>query len=108
MGGKVIPMRALYVSLGILHTKKTGEGWHENGFPANGLVRPWDIQGRASWAEARKTLGYSGVYQFVTTKVRETPSWPGSWANSSPFSLYSHRNAWANVHLLGQPDAVLS
>jgi hypothetical protein len=37
-------------------------------------------------------------------RVRKTPSWPRSWANSSPFSLYSHRNARANSHLLGQLD----
>ena len=38
-----------------------------------------------------------------TTKVRKTPSWPRSWANSSLFPLCSHRNAWANRHLLGRP-----
>ena len=31
----------------------------------------WYIQGKASWTEAQKTLGYSGVYQFVTNKVRK-------------------------------------
>jgi hypothetical protein len=35
-------------------------------------------------------------------KVRKTPSWPRSWANFSLLSLYSHRNAWANLHLSGQ------
>jgi hypothetical protein len=34
--------------------------------------------------------------------VRKTPSWPRSWANLSLLQLYSHRNAWANPHRLGQ------
>jgi hypothetical protein len=37
-------------------------------------------------------------------KVRKLTSWPRSWANFSLLQLYSHRNAWANLHLLGQPD----
>jgi hypothetical protein len=36
--------------------------------------------------------------------VRKTPSWPGSWANFSP----SHRSAWANLRLLGQPNTSLA
>jgi beta-glucosidase len=42
------------------------------------------------------------------TKVRKTPSWPRSWANFSNIQLRSHRNAWANLHLLGQPDTFLA
>ena len=34
----------------------------------NPLVRPWYIQGKMSWTDAQKKLGYSGVYQFTTTK----------------------------------------
>jgi hypothetical protein len=33
-----------------------------------------------------------------TEQVRKTPSWPISWANLNLFQLYSHRNAWANLH----------
>jgi hypothetical protein len=44
----------------------------------------------------------------MSTAVRKTPSWPRSWANSSRFSLYSHRNAWANLHILGQPNTLLA
>jgi hypothetical protein len=40
----------------------------------------------------------------LTTKVRKTPSWARSWASFSLLSLYSHRNALANLHLLGQPN----
>jgi hypothetical protein len=36
-------------------------------------------------------------------EVRKTPSWPRSWANFSLSLLYSHRNAWANLYILGQP-----
>ena len=31
-----------------------------------------------------------------------------SWANFSLLSLYSRRNAWAILHLLGQPDTYLA
>jgi hypothetical protein len=41
------------------------------------------------------------------TQVRKTPSWPRSWANFSLLSLYSHGNARANLHLLGQPNSFL-
>jgi hypothetical protein len=41
-------------------------------------------------------------------KVRKAPSWPRSWANFSLLQLYSHRGAWANLHLLGQPDTFLA
>jgi hypothetical protein len=37
--------------------------------------------------------------------VRKTPCWPRSWANLSVLYL-SHRLAWANLHLLGQPDTL--
>jgi hypothetical protein len=41
-------------------------------------------------------------------EVRKTPSWPRSWANFSRLLLYSHWNAWANLHLLGRPDTFLA
>ena len=41
-------------------------------------------------------------------QVREPPRWPRSWANFSLFWLYSHPNAWANLYLLGQPNAFLA
>ena len=31
--------------------------------------------------------------------LRKTPSWPRSWANCSLVPLYSHMNAWANLHV---------
>jgi hypothetical protein len=40
----------------------------------------------------------------VNHKVRKAPSWPRSWPNLSLLSLHSHRNAWANLHMLGQPN----
>jgi hypothetical protein len=43
----------------------------------------------------------------LETKVRKTPSWPRSWASVSLLSLYPHRNARANLHILGQPDTLL-
>jgi hypothetical protein len=41
-------------------------------------------------------------------QVRKTPSWPRSWANFSPLSLYPRRNARANLHILGQPNSLLA
>jgi hypothetical protein len=38
-------------------------------------------------------------------RVRKTPR---SRANFSLLQLYSHRSAWANLHLLVQPDALLA
>ena len=34
-------------------------------------------------------------------QVRTMRSWPRSWPNFSLLSLYSHINAWANMHILG-------
>jgi hypothetical protein len=55
---------------------------------------------------------YCGVTEEWTApthpQVRKTPSWPRSWANFSLFCLYSHRNVWANSHLLGQPNTFLA
>ena len=44
----------------------------------------------------------------TSNKVRKTPSWPRSWANFSLLLLYSHRSAWANLDLLGQPNTFLA
>ena len=41
-------------------------------------------------------------------QVRKIPSRPRSWANFSLLPLYSQRNTWANVHLLGQPNTLLA
>jgi hypothetical protein len=45
---------------------------------------------------------------FPLHAVRKMPSWPRSWANFSLLQLYSHRNAWANLHLVGQPNTFLA
>ena len=50
----------------------------------------------------------AGAPLATARRVRNTPSWPRSWASSCLLSLCSHRNAWANWHLLGQPNAVLA
>jgi hypothetical protein len=41
-------------------------------------------------------------------RARKPPSWPRSWANFSHLQLYSHRNAWVNLHFLGQPTTFLT
>jgi hypothetical protein len=38
--------------------------------------------------------------------VRNTPSWPRSWANFNPLGMCSYWSAWANLHLLGQPKTL--
>jgi hypothetical protein len=53
----------------------------------------------------------STIQIAIDPGVRKTPSWPRSWANFcllSLYSAYSHRNAWANLHLLGQPNTFLA
>jgi hypothetical protein len=40
-------------------------------------------------------------------QVRKAQSWSRSWANCSLLWLYSDWNAWANLHLLGQPNTFL-
>ena len=57
----------------------------------------------ADFETATKMLG-----SMFTPEVRKMPSWPRSWANFSLLQLYSHRNAWANLHLLGQPNTFLA
>jgi alpha-mannosidase len=39
---------------------------------------------------------------------KDANGWPRSWANFSLLWLYSHRNAWANYHILGQPNTFLA
>ena len=47
-------------------------------------------------------------HEAVSPQVSKTPSWSRSWSNFSLSLLYSHRNAWANVHFLGQPNTLLA
>jgi hypothetical protein len=44
----------------------------------------------------------------IAGQVRKPPSWPRSWANFSLLQLYSRRKAWANLHVLGQPNTFLA
>jgi hypothetical protein len=58
---------------------------------------------REGAAQGIAVLAHGG-YGEDCREVRKTPSWPRSWANFSLLSLYSRRNACANLHLLGQPN----
>jgi hypothetical protein len=59
--------------------------------------------------QARQLFLFSELLLFTKpAKVRKTPGWPRSWANSSLLQLCSHRSAWTNLHLLGQPDTFLA
>jgi hypothetical protein len=44
----------------------------------------------------------------VVLQVRTTSICPRSWASFSLLWLYSHPNAWANLHILGQPNTFLA
>jgi hypothetical protein len=62
----------------------------------------------ASHTAAHSLCLIVGRAPLCPRRVRETPSWPRCWANFSLLWLDSHRNAWANLHLLGRPDALLA
>jgi hypothetical protein len=55
----------------------------------------WDEDQPLSHWVAKQRLAMQGYTKAL--QVREPPSRPRSWANSSLLPLYSHRNAWANV-----------
>jgi hypothetical protein len=57
---------------------------------------------------AEATTQAAAVTDHCKNQVRKTPGWPKSWANFSLLQLCSHRSAWANLHLLGQPDKFLA
>jgi hypothetical protein len=63
---------------------------------------------RAVFAKSGLTVASAEETSLTANQVRTTPSWPRSWANSSLPSLCSHRNAWASLRLLGQPDTFLA
>jgi hypothetical protein len=64
---------------------------------------PWANQGRgATAAQAGRARGRRG------RRSEKDPKLAQIWANFSLLSLYSHRNAWANLHLLGQPNTLLA
>ena len=72
-------------------------------------VPPLGRQDPAAWASARSLAGNGMPSDWPRIQqVRKSPSWPRSWASCSLLQLYSHRKAWANLHLLGQPDAFLA
>ena len=63
------------------------------------------------WSDRIGTLGLGRCADIAVLRldeVRKTPSWPRSWANFSLFQLYSHRNAWANLHIWEQPNTFLA
>ena len=82
----------------------SGNGWAENS--NYGMVHldddPYALLVRA-YTEANHD-----ARRLHAALVRKTPSWPRSWANFSFLPLYSHRNVWANLHLLGQPNTFLA
>jgi hypothetical protein len=66
-----------------------------------------DAELRAMW-EAQQEADAPPAARPPDAQVKKTPSWPRSWANFSLLYLYFHRNAWANLDLLGQSDTFLA
>jgi hypothetical protein len=55
---------------------------------------------RSASGSVRGCGGRSGTRRGAAPgQVRQTPSWPRSWANFSLLWLYSHWNVWANLHI---------
>jgi hypothetical protein len=73
-----------------------------SGYGTDGAAKKANAGASASGGDTKNTKGKKAA------QVRKTPSWPRSWANFSLSWLYSHWNAWANLHLLGQPNTVLA
>ena len=68
-----------------------------------GLHRPGRDFVRRSLGELM-FIGLTASHEKTAARlqVRQTLSWPRSWANFSLLELYPHGNAWATSHLLGQ------
>ena len=92
-------------------------GDHSVSYPAFRAVS--SLSGRASLPAAVRGWpivivhfdAHPDLYPDVSTfmpEVRKTPCRPRSWANFSLLQLYSHRNVWANLRLLGQPNTFLA
>jgi hypothetical protein len=82
---------------------------------ANEIISSWYLLGAVCVAPPRwllQAIEEEAVMLVAggaaTIQVRETPSWPRSWANFSLLWLSAHRNARASLHLLGQPNAPLA
>jgi hypothetical protein len=77
-------------------------------------LRAPQVEGAIAGVMSALMIGIQGADSEYNEKVqgarqvRKTPSWPSNWASSSPLSLHSHRNAWAHLHLLGQPNTLLA
>jgi hypothetical protein len=87
----------------VLHPKQ--KGWHENGCAAHtqqGWVRrPFDENIDVQLHDPR----FRKMLDEQVRAVRETQSWPRSWASCSCISAGMHG---ANLHLLGQPEKFLA
>ena len=71
---------------------------------------PWDDIGTYSaFLFSNEALAIIKANRASAAKVSQTPSGPRSWANFRLLYPYSHRNAWAGLHLLqGQPNTFLA
>jgi hypothetical protein len=55
-------------------------------------------------SSSRRRMQYVTEEPDASVQVRKTAYRPRSWTDCRPLSLCSHRNARADLHLLGQPD----
>ena len=84
-------------------------------FDVYGVEVDWDATEAAALKANAVACGCGGaaaampVLALVTAALSETNAkLAQSWANFSLLSLYSHRNAWANLNRLGQPNSFLA
>ena len=103
-------MGLLYGRAGRLNTKNDGfrPGQELPACSGGGVLGGDGGKGIAVMAGLAGVIALSLGAVLYLPQVRKTPCWPRNWASFSLISLYSHRNAWANWHLLGQPNTFLA
>jgi hypothetical protein len=79
-----------------------------HGFPMDRWVTHYDQLTLVVPTADSLDKSYMRLLSDWRAQVRKTPSWPRSWANFSLLQLCFHSNAWANLHVLGQPDTLLA
>jgi GNAT superfamily N-acetyltransferase len=62
----------------------------------------------AAVADQGALKAYAVSMEAMATQVRKAPSWLRSSANFSLSQLCSHRNGWANLHILGRSNTFLA
>ena len=111
----VVPDRPLTIVQQLLQNCRSGERSQNARWPgrhaspgARAHAVDSTVAELAALASGQKAPAKAAGLRRRLAKVRKTPSWPRSWANFNFLSLYPRRNAWANLHRLGQPNTFLA